>query len=121
MLQTTIEKLKSIGARITPARKVILEIVFGEEVPMSAIDIQEKLEKRNVKVNKTTVYRELDYLLHQGILKLVYLVPGIAHYESASLPHHHHLVCDNCGKVEEVDCVIDQAMLLKKTDKKGFN
>ena len=111
--------LKEKKARITKAREAILKVVLAYG-PISANKVLIKLGKAGLNVNKTTVYRELAFLLRNNVLKEVYLEAGIVHYESALLPHHHHLVCNNCGSVEEIDCVLDQPALVKKTKSKGF-
>ena len=120
-MNQAISLLKKKNARITRAREAVISIIFEANFPLDAPTIISKLNSKNIKVNKTTVYRELDFLLKNGLLKLVFLKPSIVHYESALLPHHHHLVCTNCDSIEEVDCVIDEDKLLKKVEKKGFN
>lgn len=120
MYQDVVEDLRNKGARITTARKNIVKTILNADGPVSAIEILNKLDESGDSVNKTTVYRELDFLFKHGVLKLVYLKPGIVHYESAYLPHHHHLVCTNCESVEEIDCIIDEQALLKKVKKRDF-
>ena len=112
--------LRKKNARITRARSAIVNTIFSEDKPISAPRILVKLQKESASVNKTTVYRELSFLVKSDILREVFLRPNIIHYESALLPHHHHLVCNNCGKIEGVDCVVDEAKLLLKTKPRGF-
>lgn len=52
--------------------------------------------------NKSTIYRELLFLMQQGIVVEVQLRPDITHYELAGQVHHHHLVCNRCDGVEDV-------------------
>lgn len=119
-MQNLLELLRDKNARITPAREAILNSVYFSTSPINAKKVLRNLEKKNIKVNKTTVYRELYFLVQNNFLKEVYLKPGVVHYESALLPHHHHLVCNDCGSVTEVDCLIDENELALKAKQKGF-
>lgn len=94
----------------------MLEMFSKKPIPLSAIEILEKLKTKGLKVNKTTVYRELEYMLIQKLLIQINFGDGKIRYETSSGEHHHHFVCDNCGLVEEV--ALDESLLfnaLKKT------
>ncbi len=49
-----------------------------------------------------SIYRVLDLLTEKGLLQRIDLGAGVARYEPAHSggEHHHHLVCNNCGRVE---------------------
>ena len=96
--------IKSRKKRITKARKSVIDTIYNYAKPVSAPEILKKLHKSGLKVNKTTIYRELNFLLGQNLVREVKISPYIIHYESANLGHHHHLICDNCGSVEEIVC-----------------
>lgn len=115
------ELLKTRRARLTRARKAIVDIFLSGSSPIGAKAILTELEKRDIKVNKTTVYRELSFLTANNILREIFIKPNMVQYESALLPHHHHLVCNSCGKVSEVDCVIDEQKMLSAIKTKGFS
>jgi Fe2+ or Zn2+ uptake regulation protein len=78
--------------------KLVLQIIEKAERPVSVSDIRADLA-----VNKTTVYRNIEKLLLQNKIKEVNILPHITHYESADLPHHHHLTCRDCGEVREIE------------------
>ena len=89
------------GHRVTKTRKEILELFyFGE--PLSAADLIKKLALKKLFPNKTTVYRELDFLLEQGIIQAVDFGDGVKRFESSLIPHHHHLICTNCRSVSDI-------------------
>lgn len=96
--------IQSRGYKITKVRKAIVKIIFDYKKPLSVPDIQKLLIKRGSRVNKTTVYREIYFLLKHGLITEINLSSNIKYYESAYLNHHHHLICDACGKVEEINC-----------------
>lgn len=104
--------------RLTTSRAAIIDLIYKSQAPVSAPEILQRLAKNNLKVNKTTVYRELAFLVKNGIACEVYLSPELVHYESALLPHHHHLVCDNCGSVEEIS--VDESILAGIMKKSRF-
>jgi Fe2+ or Zn2+ uptake regulation protein len=66
---------------------------------MSAIEILMKCQERNLRINKTTVYRELHFFLKQKIIHEVHVFTDQALFESSYQPHHHHLICDKCHAI----------------------
>ncbi len=102
-----IAKLKLAGHRITPIRAQIVEIFINSSTPISATDLIESFIILKIKVNKTTIYRELDFLSGKGLLKGIEFGEGKKRYELDTGHHHHHLVCLNCKKVEDVDLKTD--------------
>lgn len=116
-----ISKLRLGGHRITPIRARIVEIFINSSTPVSAIDLLEAFRILNIKVNKTTIYRELDFLSNQGFLKGIEFGEGKKRYELDTGHHHHHLVCLNCKKVEDVDLKTDLSAEEKLIEKNtGF-
>ena len=97
-----LERIKAQGRKLTDTRKQTIELIFSVGRPVSAPELLLLLAKQGLEINKTTLYRELEFLLAQDVLVEVRLDSYVVHYEPASLPHHHHLVCDHCGEIEEV-------------------
>jgi Fe2+ or Zn2+ uptake regulation protein len=94
--------IKKSGYRLTPARTAIIEIFCMQEHPIHAQEILRQLSDINITVNKTTVYRELQFLTVQKIIKSVHLTPDTISYELVDRTHHHHIVCNDCGKIEDI-------------------
>ena len=101
-MKKTLELLKHNGARLTKTRLAVLEIFSREDHPLSVAEILLYLKKSGLTVNKTTVYREMEFLLEKSIVSAVFLDEKHTKYE-LNLAHHHHLVCRNCGNIEEVE------------------
>jgi Fur family ferric uptake transcriptional regulator len=116
----TLSNLKDEGHRITKVRKAIIKIFSQASKPLIAKKIKELLLELGLSVNKTTIYRELQFLLANNYLTEVYLHPQQVSYESSKLRHHHHLVCDNCGKVDSITHCPVMALADKIYKKKGF-
>lgn len=83
--------------RLTPTRSQLLSILQSTRSPISAEDILKQLP-----VNKTTVYRQLDKLVKQGLATPLLFSDRTTRYESASRDHHHHLICTRCRRVSEI-------------------
>jgi len=101
--EAVLQKLRSGGFRLTRARRSIIRIFLDSGAPLSAAEVMALLLKVNVKVNKTTVYREIDFLMSQDMLLELHLGDGRKRYEIIKDDHHHHLFCVNCSGVECVE------------------
>ena len=108
-IDLTISSLQDKGHKITKVRRGVVKIFSDISVPLSANQIEQKLSRVGINVNKATIYRELQFLLNNGYLIEVYLHPNEVSYESSELKHHHHLVCDKCGSVDNVtNCLVKE-------------
>lgn len=94
--------LRRNNLKATPARVAILEVFQHARKPLSVKDLEAELGK-NSTVDTVTLYRNVENLKSLGILSEVNISSGQAFFEMASKPHHHHLICENCGKLEDVD------------------
>jgi len=88
--------------RVTPARRALFEIFSSTAEPLTVAKVISALGDKGIQVNKTTVYRELDFLLHQGIVSEVVIDSGKKFYEATEAKHHHHLICNRCGTIKDV-------------------
>ncbi len=98
----TIDELKSTGLKATLPRLKVLEIFQkGAQRHMSAEDVFRVLLEERSDVGLATVYRVLTQFEQAGILTRSNFEGGKAIYELNEGQHHDHLVCLDCGKVEE--------------------
>jgi Fur family ferric uptake transcriptional regulator len=94
--------LKSSGLKVTLPRLKILEIFQNSAVRhLSAEDVYKVLLTDDMDVGLATVYRVLTQFEQAGILHRNYFETGKAVFELNEGSHHDHLVCLDCGKVEE--------------------
>jgi Fur family ferric uptake transcriptional regulator len=99
---TNIDELKSTGLKATLPRLKILEVFQrGKNRHMTAEDIYRLLLDERSDVGLATVYRVLTQFEQAGILIRSHFESGKAVYELDEGQHHDHLVCLDCGKVEE--------------------
>lgn len=96
------ENLKTIGLKATLPRLKILALFEKSEVRhLSADDVYRLLLAENLDVGLATVYRVLTQFEHAGLLDRHYFESGKAVSELSAGEHHDHLVCIDCGRVEE--------------------
>ena len=97
-----IDELKSTGLKATLPRLKILEIFqTGAQRHMTAEDVFRVLLMERSDIGLATVYRVLTQFEHAGILSRSHFESGKAVYELNEGQHHDHLVCQDCGRVEE--------------------
>lgn len=78
----------------------MIELLAAEGGCLEAEQVVEKLRERGQKTSTASVYRALALLSEAGLLRKVALTDGPARFELV-LPdgdHHHHIVCDGCGR-----------------------
>jgi Fur family ferric uptake transcriptional regulator len=95
-----LETLKHKGLKLTPQRRLIVDIIHDAHEHLSAEDIIDDVRRRMPGVNKSTIYRTLEILEEAGC---VYKSESNDRfiYHHAEEGHHHHLVCVRCGKTIE--------------------
>ncbi len=118
-MQYYINRLKEKGLKITPKREAILDILRKSRRALSPEKVFEKIEKSFVRASYPSVYRNLEEMHTLGILHKVYKPDRRLYYticRETSEKHHHHIVCERCGKVEAFyDC-----SLFRKGSIKGY-
>jgi Fur family transcriptional regulator, ferric uptake regulator len=100
-MDAILRRIRNDGFRLTRIRTAMVKILFDESRPLTSSDIQAQLSSSGVKADRTTVYRELLFLLERTIIKTVQFADHKMHYEIC-VDHHHHLVCTKCNKVIEI-------------------
>ncbi|MCE4061702.1 Ferric uptake regulation protein [Pandoraea aquatica] len=94
--------LKNIGLKATLPRLKILEIFQNSEVRhLTAEDVYRHLLGENLDIGLATVYRVLTQFEQAGLLSRSNFESGKAVFELNEGHHHDHLVCMDCGRVEE--------------------
>lgn len=120
-----IATLRDKGFKITKIRSGIVERFMNSKVPLSANDLIEYFHTQEIKVNKTTIYRELTFLLSENFIKEIEFGEGQKRYELEDFKHHHHLICLNCRKVQDIELKTDlekeESRFLKQNQFKVIN
>ena len=100
--EETLAALRGGGYRNGLARRAVVELLGRQDCCLTAQDIFDRLRAEGQPVGIASVYRVLDLLTDKGLLQRIDVGVGTARFEPAhaSGEHHHHLVCDDCGRVE---------------------
>jgi Fur family ferric uptake transcriptional regulator len=96
------KRLRKKGYRITPAKRALIDLFSVNDKPLAVPEIKLLLANNNLKPDKATLYRDIEFLMKEKLITEVELGDGKKRYESARLEHHHHLVCQNCSAIEDV-------------------
>jgi len=91
------------GARFTPLRAKVYEILLQEDASIGAYDLLDKLKKIEDSAKPPTVYRALDFFLDLGLVHKVESTNTFkaCHHFGCSHPVQ-FLICDHCGDVQEI-------------------
>ena len=96
------QSLKNMGLKATFPRLKILELFEkGTMRHMTAEDVYRMLIAENMDIGLATVYRVLTQFEQAGLLERHFFESGKAVFEINRGKHHDHLVCIDCGRVEE--------------------
>ena len=100
--QQALDALRAAGLRRGGARRAVVEFLDAQDCCHSAQEIHEGIQVAGGAVGVASVYRALDTLVELRLAQRVDVGDGIARFEPSRTghDHHHHLVCDDCGKVE---------------------
>lgn len=95
-------KLAAAGYRRGGARTAVVETLAQHSCAVTALELEEELHRRDVRVGRASVYRALEVLEELGLVQRFEAARGIAGYERVdpSGHHHHHAICRRCGRME---------------------
>lgn len=95
-------RLADCGVRYTRGRRVVVDALFEANGPRSAAELRSDLKDT---VPLSTLYRTLSTLEEAEVVIPHFASKSLARYELAEwlTGHHHHLVCLECGQVDDVD------------------
>jgi Fur family ferric uptake transcriptional regulator len=102
-LQALIRRARREGVRITQQRRTILQVLCEMDGHTSAEEIHHRAILYREHLDLSTVYRTLETLRQRRIVSRTDLGQRPARYEILSDNSHHHLVCQRCGKVTDLD------------------
>lgn len=104
------EKLTGKGLKITPQRMAILEAVYSLGDHPTAEKIIEYIRKTHPGIATGTVYKVLETLVRNGIIKKVKTENDIMRYDGV-MSSHHHLYCSESDKIEDyIDRELDELL-----------
>lgn len=109
------QKLSKADLRKTETRSVLLALLHEASGPLAPPDIVRLCHKAGRKVNKTTIYRDLATLEGAGIIERVIVSDRKQYFELAERTHHHHFVCLECDRVEDI--ALDESSFVRQGER----
>ena len=114
--------LRREGYRSSEARRAVVDVLSRQHCCMTAQEIWDAVRSEGGVVGIASVYRILDLLTEQGLVQKVDLGAGRAHYEPVRpAAHHHHLVCDECGRVDAFEDEVLETALRRLESDSGYS
>lgn len=116
-------KFSEKGLKITPQRVFILEAVYKLNNHPTADNIIEFIRESHPNIATGTVYKVLETLVENGLIKKVKTDNGVMRYDGI-IENHHHLFCSECELIEDYnDEELDKLLQnhFKNKNIKGFN
>ncbi len=122
-IESALGRMRSASGRSGGARRLVVEFLGGQDCCLSAQEIHDRIRAEGARVGIASVYRALESLDRLGLVQRVDLGDGISRFERADPrgDHHHHLVCDDCGKVEPFEDTVLEAALERVAGGRGYD
>ena len=116
-------RLRDASGRTGAARHVVVHHLDRQDCCVSAQEIHDAVRAGGARLGIASVYRTLEGLGELGLVQRVDLGDGISRFErvDSTGDHHHHLVCDDCGKVEPFEDPALEAAILGVAGGKGYD
>ena len=100
---STPDRLREAGERVTRQRIAVADALTAAGRQVSAQELYLGLRRRDSSIGRATVFRTLEALVAAGVARRLELDGHVYGYVACRPEHHHHLACDRCGRVEEID------------------
>ena len=111
--------LRDAGLRPTAQRLAVLGAIAGLPDAITAQELHYRLRREHSPIGLTTVYRTLSALAEAGVLDR-FESAGEQSFKLCGEEHHHHLVCLQCGSVEEIAGAEVEAWVERTARRKRF-
>ena len=112
----------SAGLRNTRPRQVIAQQLAehaASGTDFATDDLWQQLQG-NSGVGRATLFRAVDLLVDLGVLDRIEVADGARRYRVCAAGHHHHLICTQCRRIEEIDVSRAEGELAHAVAKTGF-
>lgn len=118
-----IQHLRTQGHRLTPQRRLALEVLHQSNHHLSAEEIAQQIAVRypSIRVDIATIYRTLNWLHDAGLVSETSLGKNHMVYALVSQHQHHHLVCSQCQAALEADPAIFDTVRHELLQRYGFH
>jgi Fur family zinc uptake transcriptional regulator len=111
------------GARLTPVRRRVFELILSADQPLGAYALLAELQgERGGKLGPPTVYRALDFLLAHKLVHKIESVSAFVACDDVEHPHESQfMICDDCGTTAEIQDEAIVQSLRRLGEDRGFS
>ena len=113
-------ELRDLNLRATPARVAVMNFLEEAISPVDISSVIDYLNAGGIKTDPATVFRIMNALTQKGITTPVHFQEGKTRYELSSKDDHHHLICENCGRIEDMPDTVIPTLEKEINKKTGF-
>ena len=107
--------------RYTQQRQEVWDEICVSDEHQDAENIYNSLRKRQIKVSRATVYRTIDVLVKNNLVRRLNLDDGRSRFENKiGVEHHDHIVCLDCRKIVEFMDETIEKMQIRIAKEQGF-
>jgi Fur family transcriptional regulator, ferric uptake regulator len=97
------DRLRDAGERVTRQRLVVADALDAAGRQVTAQELWDSIRRRHADLGRATVFRTLEALVSAGLARRLEQEGHVYAYVACRPEHHHHLSCNRCGRVEEID------------------
>ena len=97
-----VEQCRRRGVRVTPQRSAVYRALAADATHPTAESVYDQVRAGMTTLSFATVYRILEFLEHEGLIRKVSTTRGITRYD-ANMGPHQHLVCRRCESMTDLD------------------
>jgi Fur family transcriptional regulator, ferric uptake regulator len=112
--------IHAAGYRVTPQRIDILDAVCAGGGHTTLGEIYARVRQVDPSIDRSTLYRTLKLFVELGLVVLADMGDGETYYEIAKPHRHHHLICRQCRKEQEIEHSLLQPMFDQVYQQYGF-
>ena len=107
------------GLAVTVQRRTVFEALSARRDHPTADQVYDAVKGRIPGLSRTTVYRVLEALVDAGFARKVHHAGGVARFDPTT-HRHHHLVCEACGRLVDLDDAAVPTLRLPEARGSGF-
>ena len=112
--------LEGAGYRLTEPRRSLATLIAEQDGHFTAASLVDAARQRRLGVGRATVFRTLEVLEDLGAVERLDLPSGEHAYVGCEPAHHHHVVCSNCGRTDEIDDAGLRAVVADVAERTGY-
>lgn len=98
-----LERLRDRGWRMTAQRRVVAEVLAGENIHLTADEVLDRATAVLPEISRATVYNTLNDLVEMGEVAELTTDSRSRRYDPNAVHPHHHMSCNQCGQLWDVE------------------